>query len=424
MIHVLVVVVKNTKNVMVNRFFRKLKRKIIALFVTLHFYGNPSKKLKIIAVTGTNGKTTVTTLLYKIATALGYKAGLIGTVENIIAGEVIPATHTTPSPLELNKLLKKMVSAGCEYVFMEVSSHALDQNRVGGLSFTGAVFTNLTQDHLDYHKSFSNYFFAKKRLFNMLDGYAFALTNIGDKHGLEMVSNISAVSYTYGFIDEAVFTGKIRKMDFEGIRLLFNSEEFKAPLLGKFNAENLTAVLATCDLLNFDMKKIKEIILTIEPPRGRFDYFVSKKGVLVVIDYAHTPDALEKIINTANELKNPENKLITVFGCGGDRDTVKRMVMGQIGASLSDVAIFTSDNPRSEDPMSIIDMMKDGLSAQELLKVKIIPDRREAIASSMQLAEKGDIVLCAGKGHETYQEIKGAKIHFNDMEEYKKLDQE
>lgn len=406
---------------MLNKIFRKIKRKLIALLVGLHFYGNPSKNLKIIGVTGTNGKTTITTLLYKITTALGYKAGLIGTVENIIDGEIIPSTHTTPDPLVLNDLLKKMVEKGCEYVFMEVSSHALDQNRVMGINFAGAIFTNLTQDHLDYHKTFENYYKAKKKLFKMLSGNAFALINMEDKSYERFIKNISAFPYTYGFSNDALFTGKIRKMDFEGTRIFFNGDEFKSPLLGDFNVLNLTAVLAVCDLFNFNMKKIKEILLEIDLPRGRFEHFLLPNGALVVIDYAHTPDALEKVINTARSLKGEEGKIITVFGCGGDRDPVKRIHMGKIGAVLSDVAILTSDNPRNEDPMKIIEMMQGDLNEEEKKKVKIIPDRREAILESIKISNKGDLIICAGKGHETYQEIKGRKIHFNDLEEYKKL---
>jgi UDP-N-acetylmuramoyl-L-alanyl-D-glutamate--2,6-diaminopimelate ligase len=406
---------------MLYKFFNKIKKRILGVLVALHFYGNPSKKLKIIGVTGTNGKTTITSLLYKITTALGYKAGLIGTVENIIAGEVFPTNHTTPGSIELNKLLKKMVQAGCEYVFMEVSSHALDQKRVAGINFTGAIFTNLTRDHLDYHKNFSNYFSAKKRLFNMLNSSAFALTNADDENGLDIVKGIGTIAYTYGSKDEYIFTGKLRKMDFDGIRMLFNGEEYKSRLLGNFNVSNLTAVLAVCDLFDFDMKKIKEILLDIDLPRGRFEHFMSPQGALIVIDYAHTPDALEKLIETAKDLKKEENKIITVFGCGGDRDPVKRIHMGKIGAILSDIAIFTSDNPRNEDPMKIIETMQIDLNEEEKKKVKIIPDRREAIAESIKIAQSGDIILCAGKGHETYQEIKGRKIEFNDLEEYKKL---
>ncbi len=408
---------------MLKNFFQKLKikRRFISLLVGLHFYGNPSSKLKIIGVTGTNGKTTITTLLYKITTALGYKAGLIGTVENIIDGEVIPSTHTTPDPITLNNLLKKMVERGCEYVFMEVSSHALDQNRVMGIEFAGAIFTNLTQDHLDYHKTFENYFKAKKKLFKMLPRKAFALVNMEDKYHERISKNIDAFAYTYGFSNDSIFTATIREMNFEKTRFLFNGDAYEANLLGKFNVLNLTAVLAVCDLMNFNMNAIKEVLLKIDLPRGRFEHFMSPQGALIVIDYAHTPDALEKLIETAKDLKKEENKIITVFGCGGDRDPVKRIHMGKIGAVLSDIAIFTSDNPRNEDPMKIIEMMQGNLNEEEKKKVKIIPDRREAIAESLKIAQSGDIILCAGKGHETYQEIKGRKIEFNDLEEYQKL---
>jgi len=374
----------------------------IASFGAKYYYGDPSSKLKIIGVTGTNGKTTTTTLLYKVATALGYKAGLIGTVENIIAGERRDATHTTPDSISLTKLLDEMVQAGCKYVFMEVSSHALDQNRVWGINFTGAVFTNLTHDHLDYHKNLENYFSAKKRLFEMLPASAFALTNADDEHGLEMVKNIKAKKHTYGLKHQADFNEKI-----------------ETSLLGSFNEYNALATYATAVLLGEDKEKVREALKNVTSPRGRFEHFLSPLGVLVVIDYAHTPDALEKILIAVNELKK-EGRVISLFGCGGDRDPMKRSKMGKIGAELSDIAIFTSDNPRGESPDKIIEEMKFDLSPDLLQKVKIIADRREAILESLKLAQKGDIILCAGKGHETYQEVKGVKSHFDDREEFEK----
>ncbi len=406
---------------MPNKIYKKLKTKYWSVLSWLgrHLYGNPSTKLKIVGVTGTNGKTTTTTLLYKLATELGYKAGLIGTVENIIAGEVHPATHTTPDSLALSKILKEMVDRGCEYVFIEVSSHALDQNRVRGLHFAGAIFTNLTHDHLDYHKSLEKYFLAKKRLFQMLPRRAFALSNADDEHGPLMLKSIQATPFSYGF-EKADFEGKIEKMDFEGLKLKFNDIDVHSRLLGNFNAYNLLAVWSAASLLGFDMQKVNKILETIEPPRGRFDYFVSESGVMVVVDYAHTPDALEKIFNAVKDIKPEGAKIISVFGCGGDRDPLKRRIMGKIGAEFSDIAIFTSDNPRNEDPEKIIAEMKTNLTMVMSQKVKTIADRRKAIQESVKLAQKGDIILCAGKGHEDYQEIKGTKHHFNDIEEYKK----
>lgn len=415
-------------------FFKKLKlkRRIVALLAALHFFGNPSKKLKIVGVTGTNGKTTTATLLYRIATALGYKAGLIGTVENIIAGEIEEATHTTPDPIALNKLLSKMVIRGCEYVFMEVSSHALDQGRVAGITFTGGIFTNLTQDHFDYHKNIENYFRAKKKFFKMLPAEAFALSNADDDYGRKMLEGTPARKFFYGFKEKENFQGEIVKLDFSGLRLKFNQTTVKSKLLGQFNAYNLLAVWGACKLLGFDMDRVNKIIQNIKPPKGRFDHFISKSRVLVVVDYAHTPDALEKVFLTVREVKpkdslprpNGRSKIISVFGCGGDRDSAKRPLMGIIGASFSDVAIFTSDNPRSEDPNKIIADMKAALYPDMLSKVKQIANRSEAIQEAVKLSEEGDVILVAGKGHEDYQEIKGVKYHFDDMEELKKAFQE
>ncbi len=401
----------------------KIKRRFIAFLAKMHFFGHPSKRLKIVGVTGTNGKTTTATLLYRIAKGLGYKAGLIGTVENIIGEKVRPATHTTPDPIALNKLLKEMVIAKCEYVFMEVSSHALDQNRVAGVNFVGGIFTNLTHDHLDYHRSFENYFGAKKKFFNMLPRRAFSLTNADDAYGLRMLEGIKAHQFSYGFeqdFEKVYFHGEINKMDFNGLELSFNKIPIKSKLLGKFNAYNLLAVWSASSLLGFDMHQVKHILANIQPPRGRFEHFTSQSGVLVIVDYAHTPDALEKIFLAVHEVKLKEGKLISVFGCGGDRDPLKRTIMGKIGATHSDIAIFTSDNSRSEDPEKIIGEMKTGLTPEMLKKVKSISDRREAIKEAVRLAHKGDIILCAGKGHEDYQEIKGVKYHFDDMEELKK----
>ena len=411
----------------------KLKRRGIALLAGMHFYGNPSKKIKIVGVTGTNGKTTTATLLYKITIGLGYKAGLISTVENIINGEVILSKEgksvpgTTPDPINLYKLLNKMVEKGCEYVFMEVSSHALDQSRVAGINFFGGIFTNLTHDHLDYHKNIENYFEAKKKFFKMLPTHAFALSNTDDEYGEKMLEEIKTGRVSYGFAGGEDFHGEISKLDFSGLVLNFNGIEVSSKLLGKFNAYNLLSVWSASELLGFDMDKVKKILENIEPPRGRFEHFMSPDGVLVIVDYAHTPDALEKILLAIREIKNKNSKIISVFGCGGDRDLTKRKIMGHIGATFSDMAIFTSDNPRSEDPDKIIEQMKEGLSPLLLEKVKTITNRHEAIMEAVRIATKGlpagrqgDIILCAGKGHEDYQEIKGTKHHFDDMEEFKK----
>ena len=414
----------------------KIKRRLIAVLAGWHFFGNPSKKIKIIGVTGTNGKTTTATLLYKIATDLGYKTGLIGTVDNIIVKEKREALRTTPSPINLNKLLKEMVEKDCEYVFMEVSSHALDQKRVAGINFTGGIFTNLTHDHLDYHKDLKNYFKAKKKFFEMLPQNAFALSNMDDEYGNAMLDGIKAEKFFYGFGEETEivdFYGKILKSNFSGLELDFNGlarmteviqsggEKINSKLLGKFNAYNLLAVWSASKLLDFNMEKVKNILKEIESPRGRFEHFMSSNGVLVIVDYAHSPDALEKVLFTIKEVKSKNGRIISVFGCGGDRDPFKRSKMGKIGASLSDIAIFTSDNPRNEDPDRIIDNMKDSLAYEEIKKIITISDRRLAIEEAVELAKKGDIILCAGKGHEEYQEIKGIKNHFNDMEEFKKV---
>jgi UDP-N-acetylmuramoyl-L-alanyl-D-glutamate--2,6-diaminopimelate ligase len=389
---------------------KNLKKKLKAIWwrgkstLAMYYYGNPSKKLKIVGVTGTNGKTTTATLLYRIATALGYKAGLVSTVENIIVDKVIPSIHTTPDSITLTKLFSEMVDAGCEYVFMEVSSHALDQNRVWGVSFVGGIFTNLTHDHLDYHKNFENYFAAKKKFFKMLPSSAFALSNIDDEYGKKMLEGIQAKKFTYGLKNKADF-----------------NKSPQTELIGEFNLYNTLAVYASAVLLGFDKERVIDVLKTITPPKGRFEHFMSPSEVLVIVDYAHTPDALENVLRTIQKMRKEGSKIISVFGCGGDRDPMKRKIMGSIGASLSDIAIFTSDNPRSEDPDKIIEQMKEGLSMEELKKVKTIPNRHEAIAESVKLAQKGDIILCAGKGHEDYQEIKGVKHHFDDMEEFKKL---
>ncbi len=384
----------------------KLRRRGIAWLAGMHFFGNPSVKLKVVGVTGTNGKTTTVTLLYKIALALGYKAGLISTVENLINGEKMSATYnapsTTPDPIFLNKLLNEMVRQGCEYVFMEVSSHALYQNRVAGITFAGGIFTNLTQDHLDYHGSMQEYFLAKKKFFNMLPESAFALSNVDSEYGLKMLEGIKCKKYTYGFKQKADF-----------------DEKLETKLIGDFNMYNVLAVYAALVLLGIDALKVKQILKNVEPPKGRFEYFQSKNGVLAIVDYAHTPDALQNVLQTIQDMKKG-GKVIAVFGCGGDRDPLKRPIMGRIGTAMSDIPIFTSDNPRSEDPNKILGEMTAGLYTDDLKKVKMIPNRHEAILEAARLAQSGDIILVAGKGHEDYQEINAVKTHFDDMEELKK----
>ena len=422
-------------------------RRFVNICLGWHPFGYPYKKLKIIGVTGTNGKTTTTTLLYRVAKSLGYKVGLIGTVENFIDDKEVSedfytkgsflskifytSSPTTPEIWELNKLLSEMVKEGCEYVFMEITSHGTEEKRVNGIQFIGGLFTNLTQDHLDYHKSMDKYFLAKKKFFEMLPKQAFALTNADDERGKSMLEGVKARCMLYGF-DQCqrpsltnecqgrpltCFCGKIRKSDFDGLELDFNGSVIKSKLIGAFNAYNLLSVWSVCELLGFDVSKVKKVLENIEPPKGRFDHFMSDSGVLAIVDYAHTPDALEKVLLTVREVKPRENKTIAVFGCGGDRDTTKRPKMGNIGVALSDVPIFTSDNPRSEDPNKIISDMAAELFPDDLKKIKMIADRREAIKEAVRIAKKGDVIICAGKGHEDYQETNGVKSHFDDMEE-------
>ncbi len=401
----------------------KIKRRAIAFLAKANFLGDPGKDFKIVGVTGTNGKTTTTTLLAKIALSLGYRVGQIGTTGIYINGKKIDFDQkipTTPDPLGLRKIFKLMRKEKVKYVFMEVSSHAMDQDRVAGITFTGGIFTNLTHDHLDYHNSFAEYFKAKKKFFEILPEKAFAVSNTDDEHGALILEGSKAKKQTYGFTGAESFHGELFKSDFSGIEMRINGENISSKLLGKFNAYNLLAVFSACFLLHFNIKKVVMILEDITPPEGRFEYF-HKNGITVIVDYAHSPDSLEKAILTAKSIKNEGSKLITVFGCGGDRDPLKRRVMGKIGATLSDVAILTSDNPRYEDPDKILDQMKTDLSMPELKKTETIVDRRVAIARSLELAKSGDIILCAGKGHEDYQEIRGVKHHFKDLEEYKKL---
>lgn len=377
----------------------------------------PSEKLTLVGITGTNGKTTTATLLYKLFRELGYKVGLLSTVQNYINDEVIEATHTTPDALALNELLVKMVDAGCDYAFMEVSSHAVEQRRIAGLEFDGAVFTNLTRDHIDYHETFENYLKAKKRFFDELGKEAFALTNVDDKNGMVMLQNTKAEKHSYSTRGMADFKTKILEDGFDGMLLEMNGMEVHVPFIGNFNAYNLTAVFGTAILLGQDELEVLRIISSLKSVSGRFETIYAPAGFTAIVDYAHTPDALENVISTINEILQGNGKLITVVGCGGNRDKGKRPMMAQEAVNGSWKAILTSDNPRDEEPMDILNDMLAGLDADQKAKSLTIVDRREAIKTACALAQKGDVVLIAGKGHENYQIIKGVKSHFDDKEE-------
>lgn len=383
--------------------------------IASNFYTRPSHMLKVIGVTGTNGKTSTVTLLYRLFRGLGFKAGMLSTVENQINGEVIPSTHTTPDAINLNRLMKQMVDSGCEYCFMEVSSHAVDQHRIDGLEFTGAVFTNLTHDHLDYHKTFDNYLKAKKQFFDGLSKEAFALTNIDDRNGNIMLQNTKAAKHSYALRSPADFKAKIISDTVEGLQLDINGIEMHTRLIGEFNAYNLLAVYSTAILMGIDKMECLTALSALTPPDGRFDQIISSnENIVGIIDYAHTPDALKNVLHTINAIRNGNETLISIVGCGGDRDAAKRPVMAQVAAHLSDKCILTSDNPRSEDPGEILRQMNEGVDITERRKVLSIADRREAIKTACMMANKGDIILLAGKGHEKYQEIKGVKYPFDD----------
>ncbi len=384
--------------------------------VATHFFGDPSRKLKLVGVTGTNGKTTIATLLYNMFRKFGHKCGLLSTVCNYIEDEAIPADHTTPDPIELNRLLAKMVEAGCEYAFMECSSHAIAQKRIGGLKFAGGLFTNLTRDHLDYHKTVENYRDAKKAFFDVLEKDAFAITNADDKNGLYMVQNTKAQVKTYSIRSMADFKAKIIECHFEGMYLDINGKEVGVQFIGKFNVSNLLAVYGAAVMLGKQPEDILVILSTLKSVSGRLEPIHSPEGYTAIVDYAHTPDALENVLNTINEVLNGKGKVITVCGAGGNRDKGKRPIMAQTAAKLSDKVIITSDNPRFEEPQDIINDMLAGLDNKQMKKVVSIVDRKEAIRTASMMAEKGDVILIAGKGHEDYQEIKGVKHHFDDKE--------
>ena len=389
--------------------------------VATMFYGDPSTKLHLVGVTGTNGKTTIATLLYNMFRKFGHKCGLLSTVCNYIEDEAIPADHTTPDPIELNRLLAKMVEAGCEYAFMECSSHAIAQKRIGGLKFAGGLFTNLTRDHLDYHKTFENYRDAKKAFFDSLPKTAFAITNADDKNGMVMVQNTKATVKTYSTRTMADFKAKIIECHFEGMYLDIDGHEVGVQFIGKFNVSNLLAVYGAAVMLGKKPEDILVIMSTLKSVSGRLEPIRSNEGVTAIVDYAHTPDALENVLNAIHEVLDGKGKVITVCGAGGNRDKGKRPLMAQEAVKQSDRVIITSDNPRFEEPQDIINDMLAGLNAQQMKKVVSIADRREAIRTAVMLAEKGDVILIAGKGHEDYQEIKGVKHHFDDREEVRKI---
>jgi UDP-N-acetylmuramoyl-L-alanyl-D-glutamate--2,6-diaminopimelate ligase len=385
--------------------------------VAANFYDNPSAKLKLIGITGTNGKTTIATLLYKLFRDLGYKCGLLSTVENQINGEVIQATHTTPDPVVLNELMSEMVAKGCDYCFMEVSSHAIAQHRIGVLKFTGGIFSNLTHDHLDYHKTFDSYLKAKKAFFDGLPANAFALTNIDDKNGSVMLQNTKAHKKTYGLKSMADYKARILENQFEGLLLQIDNDEVWFKMVGTFNAYNLLAVYAAAMLLEQDKTKILTSLSKLTGARGRFDYIVAPNKIIGIVDYAHSPDAIQNILSTIHDIRKGNEKVITVIGCGGDRDKTKRPIMAKAACEWSDRVILTSDNPRTEDPAQIIRDMEEGVDPAFKRYTVSIADRREAIKTACMLARPGDIVLVAGKGHEKYQEINGVRNHFDDMEE-------
>ena len=399
-----------------------VKDTLIALaLASANFYDNPSRKLKLVGVTGTNGKTTTATLLHKAFSNLGYACGLLSTVVNKIGSLDIPSTHTTPDPVQLNKLLAEMVDFGCEYVFMEVSSHAIHQERIGGLHFTGAIFSNITHDHLDYHKTFSEYIKVKKRFFDQLDSTAFALTNCDDKNGMIMFQNTKARKCTYALKSPADFKVKVLENQFSGMLLQINGKEVWTKLIGEFNAYNILAVYAVGILLDQDEQELLQVISSLESVSGRFQYIKSNSGITAIIDYAHTPDALENVLSTIAAIRNKDEKVFTIVGCGGDRDSAKRPEMARIACEMSHQVILTSDNPRTEDPQVILNQMMEGVPVGKLGSTLSISDRAQAIKTAVAMAQPNDILLIAGKGHEKYQEIQGVKHDFDDFEVTKNM---
>lgn len=385
--------------------------------VASNFYDNPSRKIKLVGVTGTNGKTTIASLLYELFRRAGYATGLLSTVRILVDKTEYKATHTTPDSVTINQYLNKMVDAGVEYCFMEVSSHGIHQKRTEGLEFAGGIFTNLSHDHLDYHNSFAEYRDVKKTFFDSLSKSAFALTNVDDKNGNIMLQNTKARKRTYALKTLADYKAKIIEKSFSGTLLSINGTEVWTKLIGSFNAYNLLAILGTADELGLDKFEVLTIISELESVSGRFEYVVSESGVTAIVDYAHTPDALKNVLETINAIRTDNEKLITIVGCGGDRDKTKRPKMAHIASQLSNQAIFTSDNPRTEDPNTILEEMEAGVSPENYKKTLTISDRRQAIKTACKFSERGDILLIAGKGHEAYQEIQGERFHFDDLEE-------
>ena len=384
------------------------------------FYNDPTGRLKLVGVTGTNGKTTIATVLYNMFRSMGYKCGLCSTVCNFIDGRAIEADHTTPDPITLNKLLAQMADEGCEYAFMECSSHAIQQKRIGGLRFVGGIFTNLTRDHLDYHKTFDNYRDAKKAFFDMLPRGAFAITNADDRNGMVMVQNTQATVRTYSTRTAADYKGRILEESIEGMLLDIDGREVSVRFVGRFNVSNLLAVYGAAQMLGQKPEDVLRVLSSLHPVNGRFEAIRSPKGFSAVVDYAHTPDALENVLVAINEIVKGKGKVITVCGAGGNRDKGKRPLMAQEAAKRSDRVIITSDNPRFEEPQDIINDMLAGLDEEQMRKTISICDRREAIRTAAMMAEPGDVILVAGKGHEPYQDVKGVKHHFDDHEEIKK----
>lgn len=382
--------------------------------IASNFYDNPSRKLKLVGITGTNGKTTIATLLYNLFKKAGFKTGLLSTVKILVDEQEFAATHTTPDSITINSYLQKMVDAGVAYCFMEVSSHGIDQKRSEGLFFDGGIFTNLSHDHLDYHSSFAEYRDVKKSFFDALPKSAFALVNIDDKNGQIMVQNTKAKKVSYALKTVADYKAKILENQLNGLLLNIQGHEVWTRLIGNFNAYNLLAIYATADLLGIEKLENLRLLSELESVSGRFEYLISDKGITAIVDYAHTPDALKNVLETINAIRTFNEKVITVVGCGGDRDKTKRPKMAHIASQLSDQAIFTSDNPRTEDPQSIIEDMEVGVEPQNYKKTLSIVDRKQAIKTASQLADKGDILLIAGKGHETYQEVNGVKTDFDD----------
>ncbi len=389
-------------------------------YAASEFYGRPSEKLRLVGVTGTNGKTTIATLLYRLFFNAGYPCGLLSTIENRINDTVIPSTHTTGDQLQINEMLSRMVEAGCEYAFMEVSSHAVDQDRIAGLRFEGGIFTNLTHDHLDYHKTVAAYRDAKKKFFDNLPAKAFALTNLDDKNGMVMLQNTKAMKKTYSLRTDADFKGIVMESYFDGMEMKVNGRNISTLLVGRFNASNLLAIYGAASLLGMDDDDLLKEISRLQSASGRFQMVHSKSGVVGIVDYAHTPDALKNVLDTINDIRTHNETLITVAGAGGNRDAAKRPEMAEAAVTRSDRLIITSDNPRNEDPDEIIRQMRSGVGGEHYNKVLCITDRREAIRTAVALSKKGDIILVAGKGHENYQEIKGVKYHFDDVEELSK----